>query len=135
MIQNFINGIWAKAKDLWNTVSSVAQTVSDYLGFSVPEKGPLADADTYMPDFMKLLASGIKKNAYLVDDALNTVAVGFSGEAQPGQPRGSAAGPSYSYGDTQIIINAAPGMDVNALADAVQDRLVRLQRQQEAVYA
>ena len=27
----------------------------------MPDEGPLADADTYMPDFMKLLSGGIKK--------------------------------------------------------------------------
>lgn len=35
----------------------------------------------------------------------------------------------------QIIVNAAPGMDVNALAEAVQQRLVRLQRQREKAWA
>ena len=35
----------------------------------------------------------------------------------------------------QIIVNAAPGMDVNALADAVQERLVRLQKQRDKAWA
>lgn len=35
----------------------------------------------------------------------------------------------------QIIVNAAPGMDVNALANAVQDRLVRLQKQRDKAWA
>lgn len=38
-------------------------------------------------------------------------------------------------GDTVINIYGAQGQDVNALADAVQRRLVQLQRQREAVYA
>lgn len=41
-----------------------------------------------------------------------------------------------SEGDQiQIIVNAAPGMDVNALANAVQDRLVRLQKQRDKAWA
>ena len=40
-----------------------------------------------------------------------------------------------SSGDTVINVYATPGMDVNALADAVQARLVALQRQREAAYA
>lgn len=35
----------------------------------------------------------------------------------------------------QIIVNASPGMDVNALADAVQQRLVRLQKQRDKAWA
>ena len=40
-------------------------------------------------------------------------------------------------GERTNIINvyAAEGMDINALADRIQDRLVQLQRQEEAVYA
>ena len=38
---------------------NVAKGIADFLHFSVPDKGPLADADTYMPDFMELLAKGI----------------------------------------------------------------------------
>lgn len=34
-----------------------------------------------------------------------------------------------------VNVYASPGMDVNRLADAVQDRLVQLQRQREAAYA
>ena len=36
---------------------NVASRVRSLLHFSVPDEGPLSDADTYMPDFMKLLAS------------------------------------------------------------------------------
>ena len=44
-----------------NAVKSVASGIRSFLHFSVPDEEPLADADTYMPDFMKLLSGGIKK--------------------------------------------------------------------------
>ena len=44
-----------------SAVKSVASGIRSFLHFSVPDEGPLADADTYMPDFMKLLSGGIKK--------------------------------------------------------------------------
>lgn len=44
-----------------NAVKSVAKGIRSFLHFSVPDEGPLSDADTYMPDFMKLLTGGIKK--------------------------------------------------------------------------
>ena len=42
-----------------------------------------------------------------------------------------------SSGETTNIINvyAAEGMNINQLADKIQDRLAQLQRQKEAVYA
>lgn len=42
---------------------------------------------------------------------------------------------SVTYGATNIQIYAQPGMDVNQLADAVQNRLALLQRQREAAFA
>lgn len=38
-------------------------------------------------------------------------------------------------GDTYITVNAAPGMDVNQLADEVARRMTQVQRQRSAVYA
>ena len=53
---------------------NVAAQVSSLLHFSVPDEGPLADADTYMPDFMKLLAGGIRSNAGSVLDRVRSLA-------------------------------------------------------------
>ena len=71
LIQNFINGIKQKWESLKATVKNLASTVKSYIGFSVPEKGPLSDADTYMPDMMKLFAKGIKDNTGLVTDQIS----------------------------------------------------------------
>ena len=40
--------------------------MDDTLGFSVPEEGPLSHADEYMPDFMELMAKGIRDSGKLV---------------------------------------------------------------------
>ena len=56
------------------TVGKVADTIKDFLGFSLPEKGPLHDANTYMPDFIDLLTKGIDDNLYKVQDAANELA-------------------------------------------------------------
>lgn len=53
---------------------NVAAQVSSLLHFSVPDEGPLADADTYMPDFMELLAGGIRSNAGSVLDRVRSLA-------------------------------------------------------------
>lgn len=52
--------------DTWTVLKSgfedAAKWISERFHFSVPDKGPLADADTWMPDMMKLFASGIERN-------------------------------------------------------------------------
>ncbi len=70
MIDNFINGIKEKWEALKQTVSNVAQSVKDFLGFSEPKKGPLSNFHTYAPDMMNLFAKGIKENSNKVTDAI-----------------------------------------------------------------
>ena len=55
--------MWQSLKD---TVSRVAGTVRDYLGFSEPKKGPLSNFHTFAPDMMELFAQGIRDNEQLV---------------------------------------------------------------------
>lgn len=62
MIDNFIGGIKEKWENLKDTVSGVAQTVKDFLGFSEPKEGPLSNFHTYAPDMIDLFNEGIKKS-------------------------------------------------------------------------
>lgn len=70
LIQNFIDGITQKWNAMKDTVSNVAQTVKDFLGFSEPKMGPLSNFHTYAPDMMKLFAQGIADNTNLVTDQI-----------------------------------------------------------------
>lgn len=83
MIQNFIDGITAKFQALKKKVTDVANTVKGFLGFSVPETGPLSDADTYMPDFMELLAKGIRQTSGKVYSAASDLAEGIRTRSMP----------------------------------------------------
>lgn len=62
MIDNFIGGIKQKLSGLKNTFNSITGWIRSVFHFSVPDQGPLADADTWMPDFMDLIAKGIHDN-------------------------------------------------------------------------
>jgi len=62
LIDNFIGGIKAKWDALKSTVSDIAGSVKDLLGFSEPKEGPLSNFHTYAPDMMMLFAKGIKDN-------------------------------------------------------------------------
>ena len=73
MIQGFIDGILAKWEALKDTVRAVADSVKDFLGFSVPKKGPLHFANEWPKHFMEQYASGIESMRYLVQNAVADV--------------------------------------------------------------
>lgn len=74
LIQNLINGINYQMGNLGNIVSDVANMIWEYLHFSVPEKGPLTDFESWMPDFMQGLAKGIESSQKAVEKAISGVA-------------------------------------------------------------
>lgn len=70
MIQGMINGIKAMVGRIGSAVSGVADKIRSYLHFSVPDEGPLTDYESWMPDFMGGLATGIEKNKFKVAQAI-----------------------------------------------------------------
>ena len=73
LMQNLINGIRYQIGNLINSVVDVANCIWEYLHFSVPDRGPLTDYESWMPDFMKRLADGINKSKKLVVKAIEGV--------------------------------------------------------------
>ena len=74
IIQGIIDGIQSAIGWLADCVINVADTIRDFLHFSVPDKGPLTDYESWMPDFMKGLADGIDKSKKYVEKAVGGVA-------------------------------------------------------------
>ena len=62
IISNVISGISSMISSLTSRIKSVASTIKSYIGFSEPEKGPLSDFHTYMPDMIDLMSKGIEGN-------------------------------------------------------------------------
>lgn len=90
LIDNFITGIQNNIQKLKNTVSNVAQTVKDFLGFSEPVKGPLSGPHgfhTYGPDLVESYASGIDKTQNVLKSSVNNMAATIQSGLQ---------GPNYS---------------------------------------
>ena len=65
-IGGLINGIQSMVQSVINTVSGIASKIASFLHFSAPDEGPLADYETWMPDFMKGLAKGIERGRGMV---------------------------------------------------------------------
>ena len=74
IINGIVNGIRSCIGAVANAVTDVANTIRSHLHFSVPDKGPLTDFESWMPDFMQGLAEGIEKSRGMVKDAVNSVA-------------------------------------------------------------
>lgn len=129
MIQGFINGIKSMISKVTDAVKSIGNTIKSFLGFSVPDKGPLHEYETWMPDFMIGLAKGISDNAYRVEDAIASLSSRMVIQTDSG------SGSTTNYGGFNIVVNAAPGQDVNQIANAVMRKLQHQVSQREAVFA
>ena len=112
MMAGFIDGINAMWESLRSTVSAVARTVRNYLGFSEPEEGPLSDFHTYAPDMMALFAGGIRENAHLVTEAIGAsfdLQPAISEAAAPAGPRQEIVVPRQSPGGTASAVMEVDG--------------------------
>ncbi len=73
LIMGIVDGIKSAASAVGDAVSGVADTISGWLHFSAPDIGPLADYESWMPDFMAGLANGIEKSRGLIQNAVASV--------------------------------------------------------------
>lgn len=77
LIQGIIDGIKSKIEGITSAVTGVAEKIRSFLHFSVPDQGPLTDYESWMPDFLKGMGTGIKVNTHLVTDPVKDLSVGI----------------------------------------------------------
>ena len=73
IIQGIVDGITGAIGKVGEAVSGVANKIKSFLGFSVPEDGPLSDFDTYMPDMIDLMSKGITAGRDTIRSALDSL--------------------------------------------------------------
>lgn len=122
LINGFIQGIQQAAQNLWTTVSNIASGVAEYIHFSRPDKGPLRDYETWMPDMVAGLAKTLDQSSYMLGNAANRLATRlavnsmlapeFTGAAIGATPRGA----QVQSTDNSAALLAA----VNALSRSMQ---------------
>lgn len=86
LIQGFIDGIWNSMGSLVSSLESVASTIAEYLGFSVPEKGPLHEWAYNNPgsDMIDLFTEGMENEDIALQRALyGTSNVIYNGMSSP----------------------------------------------------
>ena len=121
MIDNFIGGITNKWNDLKNSVSNIAQTVANFLGFSEPKEGPLSKFHTYAPDMMELFAKGISDNENIVTGQISK---SFNFGDAITAPTTSPLALATAGGGVNINIYPPEGTDIEAMARAVKNEFV-----------
>lgn len=70
-VGNLVDGMESQQYKAGRAASGVAREIKQYIHFSEPDVGPLSDAHTYMPDMMKMFASGIEQNSFHVENAMS----------------------------------------------------------------
>ena len=100
IITGIVDGIKSCIDNIGNAAGEIADKISSYLHFSVPDKGPLSDYEKWMPDFMKGLAEGIRQSRNLISSAINDVALDMEVSPQIGElDEMKTGGRSENYND------------------------------------
>lgn len=74
IIDGIVNGIRSAIGRVTDAVSDIANRIREFLHFSVPDKGPLTDYESWMPDFVSGLAKGLKDSRGVLDHAVDEIA-------------------------------------------------------------
>lgn len=74
MVTLMADGIEEETGRVREKAEGVAEAVDETLGFSLPEKGPLAHFDKSMPDMVDLMALGLEKGRTKLSDAAKGLA-------------------------------------------------------------
>lgn len=128
----------AKAGWLTKAAKFVAGVIHSFLHFSRPDKGPLRDYETWMPDMVHGMADSLKNNAYVLRNAARDVSSDLQTQMQYDV---GMASPSYEQnyksstvklGGVTMTIQAQPGMDEEKLAQYTIDRLSQMINEEAA---
>lgn len=121
IIDNIVSGIRNSIGNIVSAVSSVASTIRSYLHFSVPDVGPLSDADEYGGDFISLLESQMRKALPNLQRTVEGVA-----QAMSINPQVSAQQPQISGLErvSETIAEAVRGMQPQAAGVAAGNIII-----------
>ena len=128
----------AKSGLLMKAVKLVCGLIRAFLHFSRPDKGPLRDYETWMPDMVHGMADSLKNNAYVLRNAARDVSSDLQTQMQYDV---GMASPSYEQnyksstvklGGVTMTIQAQPGMDEEKLAQYTIDRLSQMINEEAA---
>lgn len=116
LVMGIVNGIKSCINAVGDAVKSVADKITSFLHFSVPDEGPLTEYESWMPDFMQGLAKGIEGSRGLIEKAVSGVASDMIINPKLGTM--DASGLSYSSRATSA--ESTNASIVTAISDALK---------------
>lgn len=137
MLRTFAQGITNGAKWVIEKVKGIGSEIRSLLHFSVPDKGPLADADTWMPDMMQLMADGVQQKKKLLLQKMQGLAGEMSGQMNANLT-GAVAASVQTAGNAGMPDNSAAIITVlengfRVLRRAIEDKETSVQLDGETV--
>ena len=135
LINNLVEGIKSMIDRVGDAISDVADVIASFIHFSEPDQGSLADFNSFMPDMMRQMASGITKGIPMVENAMDSLTKTMV--PTMGGINVSGAGGTNNNISNAVSINVygAQGQDVNALAEIIQDKINSAVYNRGAVFA
>lgn len=139
LIDNFVGGIKEKWEQLKQTVSDVAQSIADRIGFSEPKIGPLSNFHTYAPDMMDLFAKGIRDNEHVVTGQIERSfdfgqrVIGFAESAQGKSSAAMINGMMLSEQSESKTYVAELYVDGEKVAESTYQPMKKIQQREGAV--
>lgn len=127
IVSNLAKGISKGIELVGKAAVAVGDTISSYWHFSEPDRGPLADFNSWMPDMMNQMAGQIEAGRAKVQAAVANVAGDIATPV--------ASSTTMNYGGTTINVYGTEGQDVRELAEIVMDRINMDISKKEAVFA
>lgn len=135
LVSNVASGISSGWNTVKGAVSDIAGGIADFLGFSEPDKGPLSNFHTFMPDMIDLMTKGIYQNMGKVTDAADALASVLVPDAEMAAASTTpTTNNTVTNGDIVLNVYGAEGQDVNELADIVMRKLTVQVNRQAVVY-
>ena len=132
IINGLVDGIRNAIGNVTQVMRDVADTIADFIHFSEPDKGPLSNFHTFMPDMMKQMVQGIKAGIPKINDAMNGLAGSMAGSLKAA---GGTTNNNNSTNTVTLNVYGAQGQDVNALANQIQTIINDQVYQKGAVFA
>ena len=115
LIQNLIEGILSMLANLGKAVLNVAKTISEYLHFSVPDKGPLVSVPKWMPDMIDEMTNGIYAN----EDKLKTAAGSLASALESGMTM-NANLQNVTKDQQEVIVNSPVYLDGKLISKSTE---------------
>ncbi|WP_459481447.1 phage tail protein [Clostridium saccharoperbutylacetonicum] len=114
LVNGIVDGIKSSIGYVADAAEGVANKITSFLHFSVPDEGPLTQYGQWMPDFLQGLGNGIKVNTHLVMDPIKDLSLGIKTNTLTGLSSGVAQMKSQTVSN-----NSSRQVTIAKLADSI----------------